>query len=81
MVGLTQAIRRTFGWALRLMFGRIELQTIPPQTAVPMRSVVSGEVATHAPVEITVHAKRVNARSAAGKGVALPVVEAGRVPD
>ncbi|MEA2735103.1 MAG: hypothetical protein QOE14_1554, partial [Humisphaera sp.] len=75
MVGLTQSIRRTFGWALRLMFGKIERQTVPPQTAVPMRSVVSGEVAMHAPVEITIHAKRSPAMAGAGKGVALTVVD------
>jgi radical SAM superfamily enzyme YgiQ (UPF0313 family) len=78
MVGLTQSIRRTFGWALRLAFGKIERLTVPPQTAVPMRSVVvaSGSecgVPAHAPVEITIHAKRSDARAGAGKKVSLTV--------
>ena len=57
MVGVTQSIRRTFGWALRLMFTKIDRLKIPPQTAVPMRGITVGEVATHAPVQITVHTR------------------------
>jgi hypothetical protein len=60
MVGLTQSIRRTFGWALRLMFGKIERLVVPPQTSVPIRS-ITGDVAAHAPVEISIHAKRTHA--------------------
>ncbi|HYO08813.1 MAG TPA: radical SAM protein, partial [Tepidisphaeraceae bacterium] len=37
MFGLTQSVRRTLGWMLRLKFGRIERLETPPQTAVPMR--------------------------------------------
>jgi radical SAM superfamily enzyme YgiQ (UPF0313 family) len=73
MIGLTQSIRRTAGWALRLMFGKIERLKVPPQTALPIRS-VSGGVATHAPVEITIHARRRDSRAAtAGKTVSLTV--------
>jgi hypothetical protein len=79
MVGLTQSIRRTFGWALRLMFRKIERLTVPPQTPLPMRTVAGaagadcGEVAAHAPVEITIHAKRPKSGAAAGKAVSLTV--------
>src|SRR5581483_2260296 len=37
MRGLLQTIRRTFGWALRLMFGRIERLSAPPTTGIVMR--------------------------------------------
>ena len=47
MLGLVQTIRRTSGWALRLMFGKIERLSGPPLSAIPMRS-VKGEVASHA---------------------------------
>ena len=39
MLGLTQNIRRTAVWVLRLMFGKIERQTLPPQSATPMRQI------------------------------------------
>jgi radical SAM superfamily enzyme YgiQ (UPF0313 family) len=82
MFGVTQSIRRTFGWAVRLMFGKIERLTVPPQTAVPMRSVrgganggcAEGGGAAHAPVEITIHAKRIPTGAAgAAKKVPLTV--------
>ena len=79
MVGLTQSVRRTFGWALRLAFGKIERLKIPPQTVLPMRSVGSGSgsgecgTPAHAPVEITIHARRGDALAGAGKKVALTV--------
>jgi radical SAM superfamily enzyme YgiQ (UPF0313 family) len=38
MMGLTQSIRRTSGWALRLMFGKIERVGEVPASAVPTRS-------------------------------------------
>jgi len=47
MLGLTQTIRRTSGWAARLMFGRIERLTGPPVNIIPMRS-VDGAPASHA---------------------------------
>jgi hypothetical protein len=66
MVGVTQSIRRTFGWALRLMFTKINRHTLPPQSAVPMRSVVRGDaVAPHAPVEVTIHARPARSHTAA----------------
>jgi hypothetical protein len=83
MIGLTQSVRRTFTWALRLMFGKIERLKEPPQTVVPMRAVAGsscGEmaVAAHAPVQVTIHARRDG--DVAGQrraGVPLAVVERG----
>ena len=66
MLGLTQSVRRTFGWALRLMFCRIERRSRPWGSAVPMRSVVGG-AACHAPAETEVKPAR------RGRAVALPV--------
>jgi hypothetical protein len=47
MMGALATIRRTFTWAIRLMFGRIQRLTQPPQSKVPMRS-VDGSLAHHA---------------------------------
>ena len=43
MIGLTQNIRRTSGWAIRMMFGRIRRLAKPPRGTIPIRSVLSGE--------------------------------------
>ena len=37
MLGLTQSLRRTTGWAARLMFGKIERLEKPPASGVPTR--------------------------------------------
>jgi radical SAM superfamily enzyme YgiQ (UPF0313 family) len=47
MLGALMTIRRTFSWAIRLMFGRIQRLTQSPQSKVPMRS-VDGSTAHHA---------------------------------
>ncbi|MHC4982972.1 MAG: radical SAM protein, partial [Planctomycetota bacterium] len=47
MLGLTQTIRRTLGWAFRLMFGRIVRLSRPPASRIPMRT-VDGGPASHA---------------------------------
>jgi radical SAM superfamily enzyme YgiQ (UPF0313 family) len=47
MYGVTQTIRRTLGWALRLMRGRIVRRTAVPASRLPMRS-AAGEPASHA---------------------------------
>ena len=47
MWGLIQTVRRTFGWALRLMRGNIERKTKVPASRIPMRS-AEGETASHA---------------------------------
>jgi radical SAM superfamily enzyme YgiQ (UPF0313 family) len=52
MLGLMQTVRRTSGWALRLMFGGIRRLTHPPTSPIPMRS-IDGAAACHAPVELT----------------------------
>jgi hypothetical protein len=38
MAGLAHTIRRTFGWAMRLMFGKIERHVRPPASPFRMRS-------------------------------------------
>jgi radical SAM superfamily enzyme YgiQ (UPF0313 family) len=39
MLGLAHSIRRTSGWALRLMFGKIERCVRPPVSSIPMRRI------------------------------------------
>jgi radical SAM superfamily enzyme YgiQ (UPF0313 family) len=46
MLGLAQTIRRTSGWAARLMFQKIERLQRPPASPIPMRS-TDGTVASH----------------------------------
>ena len=69
MLGLIQSIRRTTGWALRLMFGRIERLAAPPVSAVPMRS-VDGAAADHGTCSEPVAPPTAKLR---GRSVALPV--------
>lgn len=57
MLGLIQSFRRTSGWALRLMFGRIRRLSRPPVSAIPMQS-VTGTPASHAPAETPTPARR-----------------------
>ena len=46
MLGLLQTVRRTFTWALRLMFGKIERLAKPPTSLIPMRG-ADGTAASH----------------------------------
>jgi hypothetical protein len=46
MMGLVMTIVRTSGWAVRLMFGRIERQSRPPASRIPMYG-VGGTPASH----------------------------------
>jgi radical SAM superfamily enzyme YgiQ (UPF0313 family) len=46
MMGLVMNFARTSGWAMRLMFGRIERHTHPPVSQIPMRS-IDGAPASH----------------------------------
>ena len=46
MMGLVMTIVRTSGWAVRLMFGRIERHSRPPASRIPMRG-VDGAPASH----------------------------------
>ena len=48
ILGLVPTAARTTGWALRLMFGRIERRTRPPACPVPMRSADGVAPASHA---------------------------------
>ena len=48
MMGLVMTVARTASWALRLMFGRIERETHPPASQIPMRS-IDGAPASHDP--------------------------------
>ncbi|RMF75493.1 MAG: radical SAM protein [Planctomycetota bacterium] len=47
MWGLAQTVRRTFGWLLRLRFGRIRRKTRPPLNRIPMNA-PDGSRADHA---------------------------------
>ncbi len=47
MMGLVHSVRRTFGWLLRLTFGKIRRRTKAPVSKIPMRSVDGGK-ADHA---------------------------------
>jgi radical SAM superfamily enzyme YgiQ (UPF0313 family) len=75
MIGLTQSARRTFGWAVRLMFARIERLRVPPQSLVPVRSLRIDEPAPHAPVQVTVSSKGAGTPGIRG-GRPLAVVQA-----
>ena len=57
MGGLIQTVRRTAGWAVRLMLGKIERLSAPPTSRLKMRS-PQGAAASHALVEITVPRRR-----------------------
>jgi len=46
MMGLVMTIIRTSGWAIRLMFGRIERHSHPPAGQIPMHG-VDGAPASH----------------------------------
>jgi len=65
MLGLMHSIRRTSGWAVRLMFGKIHRLSRPPVSVLPMQS-VHGDSACRAPAENLETSHR-------GRVVALPV--------
>ena len=52
MIGLTQNIRRTFTWMLRLSTGRFKRTVEPPASSIPMRA-AHGDQTEHAP-QVTV---------------------------
>jgi hypothetical protein len=67
MAGLLLTIMRTTGWAIRLMWGKIDRFTAPPPSRFPMRS-PRGEEASHpnfrAPkIEVELHQVRVRVPS------------------
>ena len=47
MCGLLYTLRRTFGWAMRLLFGRVKRHTTSPVSPIPMRDAAGGP-ASHA---------------------------------
>ena len=58
MLGNTQNIRRTFGWAVRLMFRKIRRHTKPPASKIPMQS-VEGTHSIHTTPTVTITVDRV----------------------
>src|SRR5688572_26985979 len=70
MAGLTQSLRRTTGWALRLMFGRIERLSGPPMSRIPMRA-PDGAGACHATFAMPTPTPTPTPRK--GRAVSLPV--------
>src|SRR3954453_3601627 len=66
MLGLIQSIRRTSGWALRLMFAKIDRRPTPPVSPLPMRN-LQGHGEAPPKIEVTVTAR------GRGKSMPLPV--------
>jgi len=59
MLGNTQNIRRTLGWAFRLMLRKIQRHTAPPESRIPMASVAgTHSIYTTPTVEITIDRAR-----------------------
>jgi len=65
MAGLACTVRRTFGWLLRLLAGRIRRKTAPPHSPVPMRT-PAGQTAPHDLPGLSDQQPRTNPRRAAG---------------
>jgi radical SAM superfamily enzyme YgiQ (UPF0313 family) len=66
MLGLIQSLRRTSGWALRLMFGRIERLSAAPTTKLPVQS-CDDAPPSHGPLELSI------SPGLRGRAVRLPV--------
>jgi radical SAM superfamily enzyme YgiQ (UPF0313 family) len=71
ILGLIPTIYRTSGWALRLMFSRIERLAQPPMCPVPMRGVDAAVPASHATCDTLVQLP------SRGRAVSLAVSSAG----
>src|SRR5688572_25219253 len=69
MMGLIQTVRRTAGWALRLMFAKVKRHTRPPVSPIPIRG-IGGAPATHAPAVLVSVNVPSRTRSAAAQPVA-----------
>jgi radical SAM superfamily enzyme YgiQ (UPF0313 family) len=61
MMGLVMTMARTSGWAMRLMFGRIERHSHPPVSETPMRS-IDGASASHDTTVTPIQIQRVSIR-------------------
>ncbi|HZL35536.1 MAG TPA: radical SAM protein [Tepidisphaeraceae bacterium] len=68
MMGLAQSIRRTFSWAIRLRFGKIDRLAQAPVSPVPMRSVDGGCASHSGQTTLTISAKPRDTRA-----VSLPI--------
>ena len=62
MMGLVMTMARTSGWAMRLMFGRIERHSHPPVSEIPMRSTADGAPASHDTTVTPIQIQRVSIR-------------------
>ncbi|GJM24438.1 MAG: hypothetical protein DHS20C16_08530 [Phycisphaerae bacterium] len=77
MWGLAQTVKKTFGWVLRLRFGKIRRKNAPPMNRIPMRA-VDGLRASHSlseselPIQVTT--KSVIRDSATALKTALPIL-------
>lgn len=86
MWGAMHTVRRTFGWALRLMRGRIARRTKPPMSPVPMSS-PEGATASHAlpgtpePVGIGAREGRASHEPAVGQPVQIGGLRKQTAPD
>ena len=65
MLGNTQNIRRTLGWAARLMFRKIRRLTEPPKSAIPMES-VEGTKSIHTEPTVLITIDRIPAAAVHG---------------
>ena len=77
MNGLAQTVYHTFGWALRLRFGKIRRRSVPPVSTLPMRG-VDAATADHDLPLVPGRIRKAD-RAAVGEapkpvGISLPVV-------
>jgi radical SAM superfamily enzyme YgiQ (UPF0313 family) len=63
MIGLFHSIRRTAGWSLRLMFGKIERLSTHKTTTIPVRSALGGTPCHAEGISITLPPKPSNFRT------------------
>ena len=71
MIGLAHSIRRTSGWALRLMFRKVERRSSHPTTSIPVRSVAGGMPSHSEGIQISLPRPKSEFRA-----VSLPVADA-----
>ncbi len=78
MWGLGHTVRRTIGWAVRLMGGKIRRVDVSPSSPIPMRS-VEGEAAAHAlpgtPLAGCAAPSPATNANDARRGLTLPVID------
>jgi radical SAM superfamily enzyme YgiQ (UPF0313 family) len=72
MLGLAHSVFRTFGWGVRLMFGKVERDLSPPASEIPMRG-IAGDGACHAPVGVGVGMGGVELVVSARRAAGIPV--------